>query len=543
MVKMGNNKIFKQQENLQKVNVTEAWQELSSIDPSIEYGDSSLVVAVVDFAGIESTTELIDGEEKVVPVNTVLCNTNGVEKIPLFYRMASGESNNNFSPLYSGNHGTCVAGLIGAKMNDYSVVGVAPNVRLISLELLDPQNDCNKFKAIADLLRKGCGVAVSQNNTENSSNFPNIREQDFSAVLNFSINLPDKNNIISDAINDITIYGRNGLGCIAVVAAGNEGKFFESQSFKDNYMLQLHKKTIVVGSIKYTKNVEELLCEKDESSNYGAIIDFVAPANQELTTSCVELGNACSLNNYVTILTINGNKVTVSDISVIKEGICVCYIENETIHNTYVEKVESSWILLHDTENLCVGSFLYYYSKENKDVAPIPASKDNDINSIYIEKKYGNIWLYKLKGQSIRLNTNNSWYCLHVQDSQAKYKLNKEDIYIVNEIYNEKIEREVVGYSIKIEEDMRSIIPQDENIESISPIYGDLFTNFNYTSAAAPIVSGIATLILSVNCNLNWLEVRDILKMSTSSIDTRRLGYGNIWCPLGKGLINAYIAI
>lgn len=40
---MENNKIFKQQENLHAVNVSEAWQELSSIDPSIKYGDSSLV--------------------------------------------------------------------------------------------------------------------------------------------------------------------------------------------------------------------------------------------------------------------------------------------------------------------------------------------------------------------------------------------------------------------------------------------------------------------------------------------------------------------
>lgn len=40
---MENNKIFKQQENLHAVNISEAWQELSSIDPSIKYGDSSLV--------------------------------------------------------------------------------------------------------------------------------------------------------------------------------------------------------------------------------------------------------------------------------------------------------------------------------------------------------------------------------------------------------------------------------------------------------------------------------------------------------------------
>ncbi len=129
-----NNKIFKSQLNLQVINVEQAWQELNNVSSEKRYGDNSIVIAVVDYSGIESKIEPTNGE--VVPVHSVFRNTNGKEKIPLFFRMATGEMNNNFSPLYSGIHGTCVAGLIGAKMNDYSVVGVAPNVRLISLEFL-----------------------------------------------------------------------------------------------------------------------------------------------------------------------------------------------------------------------------------------------------------------------------------------------------------------------------------------------------------------------------------------------------------------------
>lgn len=65
---MGNNKIFKQQENLHAVNVSEAWQELLSIDSSIKYGDSSLVVAVVDFSGIESTTGVEEPSEPLLAI-------------------------------------------------------------------------------------------------------------------------------------------------------------------------------------------------------------------------------------------------------------------------------------------------------------------------------------------------------------------------------------------------------------------------------------------------------------------------------------------
>lgn len=65
---METNKIFKQQENLHAVNISATWQELSSIDPSIKYGDSSLVVAVVDFSGIESTIGVEEPSEPLLAI-------------------------------------------------------------------------------------------------------------------------------------------------------------------------------------------------------------------------------------------------------------------------------------------------------------------------------------------------------------------------------------------------------------------------------------------------------------------------------------------
>jgi hypothetical protein len=54
---------------------------------------------------------------------------------------------------------------------------------------------------------------------------------------------------------------------------------------------------------------------------------------------------------------------------------------------------------------------------------------------------------------------------------------------------------------------------------------GDYTIDFFATSAAAPIVSGVAALILAANPNLNWLEVREIIRITADRIDSSNLAY------------------
>lgn len=89
-------------------------------------------------------------------------------------------------------------------------------------------------------------------------------------------------------------------------------------------------------------------------------------------------------------------------------------------------------------------------------------------------------------------------------------------------------------------------------IKSLS--YGEYYTKFGGTSAAAPIVSGIAALVLSANSQLNAVEIKHILKISASKIvnvesyklqsDILKYDYGyekNV--NYGTGRVNAEDAI
>ena len=75
--------------------------------------------------------------------------------------------------------------------------------------------------------------------------------------------------------------------------------------------------------------------------------------------------------------------------------------------------------------------------------------------------------------------------------------------------------------------------------------------NFGGTSSACPYVSGVVALVLSLNPNLNVLEVNNIIEMSAQKARTDLYGYSTVpgrvngvWNnQLGYGLVNAYAAL
>ena len=86
----------------------------------------------------------------------------------------------------------------------------------------------------------------------------------------------------------------------------------------------------------------------------------------------------------------------------------------------------------------------------------------------------------------------------------------------------------------------------------------DYTNDFNGTSAAAPIVSGVVALMLQANPSLNWRDVKEILLRSSTQIDPKSKGWvernpGDAWeadlPPIkhhesyGGGLINASAAV
>lgn len=65
------------------------------------------------------------------------------------------------------------------------------------------------------------------------------------------------------------------------------------------------------------------------------------------------------------------------------------------------------------------------------------------------------------------------------------------------------------------------------NIKSLA--YGNLTNSFGGTSAAAPIVSGVSALLLSVNPNLNAAEIKHILKSTADKIKLKENSSNGRW--------------
>jgi subtilisin family serine protease len=86
----------------------------------------------------------------------------------------------------------------------------------------------------------------------------------------------------------------------------------------------------------------------------------------------------------------------------------------------------------------------------------------------------------------------------------------------------------------------------DSNNRSITTTSIAGYTDyFGGTSAAAPVAAGIAALLLSINPNLTWKEVKQILANSAEKIDQARRKYGrNGHSDLyGYGRLNAFNAL
>jgi serine protease len=153
-------------------------------------------------------------------------------------------------------HGTWVAGIIGSEQNNnYQISGVAPKSKLISVSmsgLSSPQGVLNRINGMNWAMTNGADV------------------------MNCSWRASYSLDLLNDAIRNISINGRNGLGTVIVYCAGNYDGIPQHSTMW--YPAKSDLNLISVGSTTINGN-------RYIGSCFGTNLDVVAPGHNIITTA------------------------------------------------------------------------------------------------------------------------------------------------------------------------------------------------------------------------------------------------------------------
>lgn len=202
---------FTSQWGLKKINLPDAWDDT--------IGETSIVVGVLDM-GIDTSHSEFKG------------------RITNPYDVLTGKST-----LIGESHGTHVAGIIGAAMDEKGVVGVAPNVSILPVNLFE-NSEVKVFNLI-----NGIHYAVDKG----------------ADIINLSLYTPYYSATIDAAIE--YAYSK---GVIVVGAVGNDGKAISAYPAANEHV-------IAVSATNKNDSIATY-------SNHGNYVDIAAPGTDILST-------------------------------------------------------------------------------------------------------------------------------------------------------------------------------------------------------------------------------------------------------------------
>ncbi|WP_165793001.1 S8 family peptidase [Sphingobacterium haloxyli] len=159
--------------------------------------------------------------------------------------------------VYPSDHGTHVAGIIGANQNAFLISGIAPSVELMAVShslAVIPNISAQLASGLNWAWQNGADVINNSWGDQGGAFYGNLQ----SAVL-------------ESAINSAQNSGRGGLGTIVVFASGNYAPVMD-------YPATYSPNSLTVGSITSSGS-------RSSSSGYGAALDVVAPGSNILSTT------------------------------------------------------------------------------------------------------------------------------------------------------------------------------------------------------------------------------------------------------------------
>ena len=238
---------FEEQWNLPLINMPGAW--------AIEQGDPEVIIAVVD-TGFDYTHEDLASQTWInpgeIPDNGIDDDNNGyIDDVHGwdFSRLPSGAGNGEAEngdndPIDESGHGTHVAGIIGAAVdNDIGIAGIGWNCTLMPI--------------------RGAGVAGIRDDRSAAAIVYAV--DNGARVINMSWGGRERSFVLRDAVD--YAYAR---GVLMVAASGNESE-------GDSIFPAGYRKVISVAATEQHK-------QKFYQSNFGASIDIGAPGNVILST-------------------------------------------------------------------------------------------------------------------------------------------------------------------------------------------------------------------------------------------------------------------
>ena len=238
---------FEEQWNLSLIDMPGAW--------AIEKGNPEVIIAVVD-TGFDYTHEDLASQTWInvdeIPNNGIDDDNNGyIDDVHGwdFSQMPSSDGNENSQngdndPIDESGHGTHVAGIIGATVdNDVGIAGIAWNCTLMPI--------------------RGAGVAGIRDNRSASAIVYAVNNG--ARVINMSWGGRERSFVLRDAVD--YAYAR---GVLMIAASGNESE-------GDSIFPAGYRKVISVAATEQHK-------QKFYQSNFGASIDIGAPGNVILST-------------------------------------------------------------------------------------------------------------------------------------------------------------------------------------------------------------------------------------------------------------------